>query len=309
MITAALLSIAVAYQEPVQLLRVFKLGEKSSYAVRSQLQVETKSIQMTEFIPFDIGLEYDFTTEVTKMKADGIAEIRYKRPTMTQVDGETFDRGERRRIDKVNLDSLMTISPINEILSSKDQGKKETGKWLRRSGAATQDILGSFTQEIYRLSLFIGSVDSSLDFNPKLPFDAVKPGDTWKRTAGFSPQQVKGAEGKSAVQRLDYTYEYKGVLEEGGKKFHRVTAVLSLDTDAGAYINQLLRRPASETGLKEAKLQLKAMIEFDLDLTTCKTLKAVANSEGSVAISVTSVPQGPVIEERLKGRTTLTPKR
>lgn len=308
MITAALLTVAFAAQEPVQLQRVFAVGEKSSYAVRSLLQVQTKSIQMTEFIPFDIGLEYDFTTEVTKMKADGIAELRYKRPTITQVDGETFDRPERRRVEKINLDSVLTVSPINEILSSKDQAKKD-GKWMLPTGGVRQDILGSFTQEIYRLALFVGSIDSSLDFNPKLPFDPVKPGDTWKRTAGFSPQQVKGAEGKSAVQRLDYTYEYKGIADSGGKKVHRVTAALALDTDAGAYINQLLRRPASETGLKEAKLQLRATIDYDLDLATCKTLKAVANSEGSVAISVTSVPQGPVIEERLKGTTTLVPKK
>ncbi|MBV6459590.1 MAG: hypothetical protein HONBIEJF_02739 [Fimbriimonadaceae bacterium] len=308
MITAALLTFTVAVQEPVQLQRVFSLGEKSSYAVRSTLQVQTKSFQMTEFIPFDIGLEYDFSTEVTKMKADGIAELRYKRPTMTQVDGETFDRPERRHVEKVNLDSLMTVSPINEILSSKDQTKKD-GKWMTVSGPPRQDILGSFTQEIYRLALFVGSIDSSLDFNPKLPFEPVKPGDTWKRTAGFSPQQVKGTEGKSAVQRLDYTYEYKGTMEAAGRKIHRVSATLALDTDAGAYINQLLRRPASETGLKEAKLQLRATIDYDLDLKTCKTLKAVANSEGSVAISVTSVPQGPVVEERLKGTTTLTPKK
>jgi len=308
MITAALLTLAIAPQDPVQLQRVFSVGEKSSYAVRSLLQVQTKSIQLTEFIPFDIGLEYDFTTEVTKLKADGIAEMRYKRPTITQVDGETFDRPERRKVEKVNLDSLLTVSPINEILSSKDQGKK-TGKWMLPGRTALQNILTSFTQEIYRLSLFIGSIDSSLDFNPKLPFDPVKPGDTWKRTAGFSPQQVKGTEGKSAVQRLDYTYEYKGAMESNGQKFHRVTATLALDTDAGAYINQLLRKPASETGLKEAKLQLRATIEFDLDIRTCKTVKAVATSEGSVAISIIDVPQGPVLEERLKGTTTLSPKK
>jgi hypothetical protein len=147
-----------------------------------------------------------------------------------------------------------------------------------------------------------------LDFNPKLPFDEVSKGDTWKRTAGFSPQQVRGNEGKSAVQRLDYTYTYLGVVESEGRKVHRVVSTMGLDTDAGAYINQLLRRTAEETGLKEARLKLTASITYDLDLSTCKTLKATAESSGEVLIFVTAVPDKPVVHEKFKGRTTMSPK-
>ncbi|MFZ4508775.1 MAG: hypothetical protein ACOYON_13865, partial [Fimbriimonas sp.] len=50
---------------PVPISRVFALGEKNTYAVRSALQVEASSKELKTAIPEDLGLQYNFTTEVT----------------------------------------------------------------------------------------------------------------------------------------------------------------------------------------------------------------------------------------------------
>jgi len=102
---------------------------------------------------------------------------------MTEVLGETHDAPAKTRVEKVNMNLLLTLSPINEILNSKDDNVKKQGRDTVQPtfavAATRQDIsLEAFTGELHRLALFLGSLDSSLDFSPKLPYDAVKPGDT-----------------------------------------------------------------------------------------------------------------------------------
>jgi len=255
-------------------------------------------------------MSYKFTTEVKAMKADGICELEYSRPTMTLVEGETAVRPPKTTVDKVNLKYLLTVSPINEILSVKDlQPSKppKTTSGFRNANRTPltflQPAIGQFIGEVYRLALFVGGIDGSLDFNPKLPYDAVKVGDSWKRTVGYQPQKL-GAGDKSAVQRLDYVYTYRGLVDVEGKQFQRVTAHLILDTDVGEYVNQIYGK--ERTGLKAIKLKLKATVAFDLDTKTFKTIRAIAESEGSISIEVVQLPNEPAQEERLKGRTTMT---
>ncbi|MBX7132517.1 MAG: hypothetical protein K1X67_07555, partial [Fimbriimonadaceae bacterium] len=176
------------------------------------------------------------------------------------------------------------------------------------TAAAAAVQLNQYQQEIFRLALCVGNFDTSLDLSPKLPFEEVKVGETWKKTASYAPQVIKG-KGKSAVQRLDYTYTYEGIVDsESGKKVHRVKAVLKLDTDVAPFINGLLDMKPEESGLKGMTLKLDQTILWDLDLKTRKTLLAVAESKGESNVVLTQNPNEPYQEIRLKGRTVMTPK-
>lgn len=330
-----------AAAEPILLNREFIQGERNVYEVRSRLESDVKDIRTRTFIPRDVDLNYNFTVEVQSLKTDGIAQILYTRPTMTEIEGETGESAPKEWVMWTNWKMQMDLSPINEILATKDvrtdKEKKADEERQKReakkreeasrppegdpsepppsifammpnsaspSPAPQANMIGSFTSEIQRLALFVGSLDSALDLSPKLHVDPVKVGDTWKRTVGYSPQRL-GSSGRSAVQRLDYTFEYKGVVDSSAGKVHRVEARLNLDTDAAPFVNQMMRTRPEESGLKSVKLQLKATIQFDLDLKTKRTVYAEARSEGMTAIEITQFPGNPIQEQRLKGRSVM----
>lgn len=292
--------------------RVFRAGDVFSYSAQSQLLVEQRQIGLNTFVPQELFLKYGFTARIIALKPEGICQMRYDRPTITQIDGETFASAPRTTVEKVNMKLMLEVSPINEILSIQDLTKtlpkKKPVKLLFSSGGASAQeqypFIGQFIGELYRLALFVGSLDSSLDFNPRMPLDPVKPGDTWKRTVGYSPQKLAGEE-KVTPQRLDYTYEYKGRVQSGGRSVERVEATLKLDTDLAQFVNPLLGEHAEEVGLKSVPMKMDAKILFDLDPKTFDTLKAVATSQGSLSISIKQETE-PIMEQRLKGETVLT---
>lgn len=309
----AILALLPVHQEAVDLSRVFREGEKAQVEINSHLFTETRQYGLNTFMPDDLDMLYKFTTEVKKMKADGICEMHYLRPTFTRILGETADRPPKTIVDKEKVELLLTISPINEILDYKDLSPKKSEKdkgggffaSLLVAPAQSLDI-SQYIGQVYRLALFIGNLESGMDFSPKLPLDPVKPGDTWKRTVGYSPQAV-GKDQKSVNQRLDYIYSYKGIVDIDGKKFHRVVGSLELDSDLVKFINEMVgENAARQMGLRGIRLKLKANIDYDLDLETRRTVRAEAVSDGSIKIEVTQVPNEPVQEVRLKGRTTYT---
>jgi hypothetical protein len=300
---------------PVSLLRVSKANEKLAYQVDSHLMEEIRGMGLDTWLPQDLEVKYGFTTQVTEVKPEGVVVMHYLRPLMTEVHGETADAGPREDNFKVNLNMILTISPINEIVSERTltdkKGPKSSGDNTNSSYATepltAQDQIGGmlqqFIQEIQLLALNTGSLDSALDFSPKLPFDDVKPGDTWKFTVGYSPQMLKGSKDKSAVQRLDYTYTYIGVVDTGKRKVYRVTADLNLNTDLAPFVHQATGINASVTGIKSINLNLKTHIDFDLDMQTRQTLHAASVSEGGFNIVATNRPDTPVEEQRLHGKT------
>jgi len=314
-VIAAALSMGAGHQgDTVVLSRVFKPGEKLEYEVKSSINAQHRQRGIETWIPDDFDLNYKFTTEVKTMKADGVVDLIYLRPTTTTIDGETFDSPPKTTVDKTKQWFLLTVSPANEILAEKDltppkKDKKGDGgdKSLRLTGkaGARQGIpfIGQFIGEVHRLALFAGGFDSGLDFAPRLSFDKLKVGDTWKRTVGYSPQKLKGKDGKTVVQRLDYLYTYKGIVDSNGKKVYRVTVDCSLDSNLADFVNQTFDAKPEDTGLKSIPLQLKATINFDLDLATKKTLLAQASSEGGFKVIVTDYPNDPVEEETFKGHT------
>jgi hypothetical protein len=305
-----------AQDAPVSLGRVFAKNEKLAYDVKSSLHSEHKMRGLDTWIPEDLDLNYGFTTVVEAMKADGIAVVRYQRPIMHEIEGETFNAPPQDHVIKSNLDLRLTVSPINEILEMKDLAPKtpkpeaESGSELLRFAGgrrqkSTTGILGQFVSEMYRLSLFAGSFESSLDFAPKTPVDPVKVGETWKHTVGYQPQALKGKGNKQAVQRLDYTFTYKGIVESEGKKVYRVEGSLDLKTDLGDFVNQLVGMKPEDTGLKKVPLHMKSTIEFDLDMKTRTTILAQAVTECGFGLYVTAYPDEAVQEDKVKAHTTM----
>ncbi len=296
---------------PVALARTFKKGERLTYRVDSNLAVQRRFRGLQTWMPEDLDLSYGFTTEVTAMKTDGIAQIRYKRPTFTVIEGETHNAPPKRKVEKVNYDMLITVSPLNEIIDMKDLGKKKSARETRpllrslsRGGqsAVLRGPLAGFISDIYRLALFVGSFDSALDFSPKLSLDEVKVGDTWKRTAGYQPQKVKG---KHAVQRLDYTYTYKGRMKSGKTTVERIQATLALDANLADFVHEAYDVKPQETGLKGIPVNLKATIDFDLDPKTKRTLRATARAKGGFQVVITELPDEPIEEQTFEGTTIL----
>ncbi|HAY13785.1 MAG TPA: hypothetical protein PLB31_04215 [Fimbriimonadaceae bacterium] len=291
----------------VDISRVFKAGETSKYAVRSRLQMETRQLGQTVFLPSSVRIDYDFTLNVKQMLDEGFAVHIYRRPTMTITDGETASSPPRKNVEQTNINYEMTLSPANEMTNA----KALVARWAAASSPAApapQDLMsvvGQFTGELQRLALFTGSLDSGMDLSPKLPYDEVRVGDTWKRTVGYSPQRIANSD-KAAVQRLDYTFTYKGVMEANGQKFHRVQATMSLDSNAAEFVNQSMGMTPGQSGLEAINLKLDATIDFDLDLNTRKTLRALAVSKGGYDVRISQVPGQPVLEQKLSGRSQLS---
>jgi hypothetical protein len=318
LITFSLLAAALALPplpspaDAVDLGRVFTKGEKLTYQVRSLLNAESRAGELRTWIPEDLNMDYDFTMEVQDVKTEGISSVHYQRPKMTITEGETFDQTPKAKVEKVNFDLMMTISPINEILDFKDiakkppEGSKKKGVFGPNPKQASQDaFIGQFITEIYRLALFTGSFDSSLDISPRLQGTSVKPGDTWQKTVGYSPQKTKSTK-KNIVQRLDYQYKYVGPITQNGKTFQRVEADLNLNTDLSEFINDTFDVQSDETGLKKLPLHIKAHIIWSLDPVTHHPVYAEATSEGGYEVYPAQGPEDvPYFETRMKGRTTL----
>ncbi len=312
--------------KPLELSRKFTAGEKLSYYARAQFVDEQRQGIVQTFIPQDEEINYRYTMLVQKVKADGIAEILYQRPTMTFVMGDTAESASKSEVEKLDYKYLLDVSPVNEVVSEKDlnpKKAKEKPKSKDRDGLFSQSLknkvlrqgtqadgvayglLLSFVGEIQRLAFFVGPLDSGLDIAPKFPFDEVSVGSTWKKTVGYSPQKLKGQGDKQAVQRIDYTYTYMGVMKnKDGKDIQRIQAIAKLDTDLIEYARQLVGGSASSSMFKSVPLKFDAKIDFDLDMTTLHMVKASAESSGSFGIAVKGAEQ-PLLEDRFKGRTSV----
>ena len=302
----------------IELGRKFVAGEQLIYLTKAEITDEQRSGDLQTFIPHDESYAYRHTLDVQKVKADGIAEVMYLRPSMSITMGDTAESAAKTTNEKLDWKIQMDISPVNEVLSVKDltpkkpdAPKKNDGvKWLRKHGVQGSQadgtavgLLFAFVDEVQRLAFFIGGFDTSLDISPRMPFEEVKLGDTWQRTVSATPQKLKGQGDKMGVQRLDYTYTYKGLTKSTeGKDVHRIEAVVKLDTDMAEFARQLTGTSKAGTVLKTVPLKFEAKVKYDLDVKTMHLLKAAAESSGSFAIEVKGAPQ-PLLEDRFRGRT------
>lgn len=266
-------------QPTVTLLRTFAAGERAQYGVEGHMQAQARDKFMDKALPADETMSYKFTTEVLQTLPDGSAKIHYKRPTITETLGETYDSGPVTRVKKADMDFLFTISPTNEVIEEK-RGKTNA-HWIRpqegqQEQSGLEDFMDYFMPDFYQLCGFTGSFDWALDIAPKLPLTPVKVGDTWSRTVGYQPQQKSGKK-ETVIQRVDTTYTYKGTVKEGAKTFVRVTANLKLGGDISAWANKITDGAA---GLQRMDVKLDANVDFDLDPKTLRTIRATASSEG-----------------------------
>ena len=319
---AVLLHSGPVQTKPIELSRKFTAGEKLNYYARAQFTDEERGGNLQTFIPTNEEINYHYTMMVQKVKADGVAEVLYQRPTMSIVEGDTAESSAKTMVEKLDIKYLLDISPINKIVSEKDlnprkaKDKENDGfakpvriLSLLKQGTQTDGVayglLLNFVGEIQRLAFFVGPVDSGLDIAPKFSFDEVSVGSTWKETVGYSPQKLKGQGEKQAVQRIDYTYTYQGVMKnKDGKDVHRVQAIAKLDTDLIDYARQLVGGQSSSSMFKSVPLKFDAKIDFDLEMNTYHMLKASAESSGSFSLVIKGVSQ-PYIEDRFKGRTSV----
>ena len=314
MLTALAVATVLVGQDPVELYRQWQPSETLVYEVRTSLSIETRHFNTSIYIPEDLEHLYKFTLVVGDVTSEGFAEVDYTRPTIDVTEGETVESPPVTTVEELNEHFKLTMSPVNAITGLKDltpkkdddDGNGRITTLLNLGGRLSrnlQDPIDGFINDLYRLALFIGSTDTAIDFGPRLPLFEIEPGEEWQVTASYQPKSLKGEKGKMAPQRLDYTYTYQGVQESDGKKVHRVTADLELDTDIAPYINDLMGMTAAESGLRGLQLKLKAHIDFDLDYETKHTIGAMARSQGEMTIEITEIPTVPLLERKLRGRT------
>lgn len=315
MISTLVASALIGSQQPLELYRSFEKGKTYSYAVRTYLQSETRGGNVNTFIPSGTDINYDFTYKVLDVKSSGIAHVLYQRPNITEISGETADRGPVETKVPLNWKMELDLSPVNAVTGMKDlsQDKRNLGvpvptqTLYAMSPVARQDFIGNLVGELQRLALFIGSLDSALDFSPKLPLGEVEVGETWRHTMSYQPMEIKGSGGKFEVQRLDMDLTYKGKTQFEGKTAEYIQGIMKLDSDAAKYINQSMNASANETGLAKLPLQLETTVDFYLDPKGLHTLKATAKTTGGWSIYLTGVPKA-VQEERIKGKANITLK-
>lgn len=305
--------LGVAQPPTVDLSRLFKKGQTFNYQVRTRMMIEQRGGELNTFIPEDVDLNYDFSKVVEDVKPSGFASIIYRRPTMTIIEGETADSPPKTVVERVNINYRLDLSPINEIgavrnLNPPSQaaggGSSRLMSAAPLASASQVDIIGQFAGELQRLALFVGSFDSALDFNPKLPFEEARVGETWKRTVSYQPQVMSGTRNQMAMQRLDMTYKYEGLVQSEGKEVHRISATVKLDSDAGTFLNQMMGMSPEQSGLNRIPLKLDTQIEFDLDKDTRHTIRAVARTNSSWSVMLSGMTR-PAVEQRITGRATM----
>lgn len=297
-LTSLLLATTLQGQDaPVTLERKFKKGETRKYQVRSHLLLETTETGQPVALPEEVSFEYDFTTKVTDVQESGFATVEYRRPALVQIDGETYDKPPRSHTLVSNEKMALTISPINEIGDVKELKAVRGGVGNPLSFQSLP-----FSTQLYQMAVMIGGPDSSIDFNPKLPFEPVSPGATWKKTVNYTPQNLKGDKtGKQAVQRVDMTYTYVG-RQQG---YIRVRGSLNLDTDATRFVADSMGLAVGQSPVKSLQVQLKVNVDFDLDPNDLHTVKASAKSNGMYRLQVQRGEQILEVNQKITGTNTL----
>ena len=107
MIISSVLALGLLRADTANLGRVFKAGEKQEYAIAAHLLIEARDIGLLTWVPEELDINYKFNTEVKESKADGIVDMVYLRPTMTQIEGETADSPPKSKVEKTDRKSVV----------------------------------------------------------------------------------------------------------------------------------------------------------------------------------------------------------
>lgn len=312
LITATALA-APAQDAQIDLQRIFTAGAKSTYAFTSRVQFEHRQVPLETFIPDTETYTYTINALVEKIKPDGVADVRMKRPNISVKTGETFEHPPQTIVLIKDLNHLVTLSRKNQVLDFEDftpkpkdgGGGGTLNSLIERGGASQLDIMGWMNQ-LRQLAAFVNFFDNG----PILPSGAVSVGDTWKETVGYSPITVKaGADkGKNMNSRIDYEMTYKGKAMRNGKNFYHIEGRILQDSDAAPYLADMMGVKPESSPFKAVLLKMDAKVDYYLDLKTLDPVEILATSNGSIDVEVTAYTGGPVYQERFKSRASLVRK-
>lgn len=312
LILVAAAAISPLPQGKVDLQRVFKDGAKATYEFNSRIQVDFRMAPLETFIPETDGFTYTFTTSVEKVKPDGVADIRFKRPKIVLKMGEKFDSAPKDEVLLKDQNVLYTLSHRNQVLAVKDETPKPPpkkdggGMFWRANFGASQDIIIAWISQLRQIAAFV----NFFDLGPILPNHPVAVGDTWKETVGYAPVTVaSGADkGKNINARIDYVYTFMGKTDLNGKQVYHIVGKVDQDTDAAPYIADILGVKMDRAPFKEIKLKINGSVNYYLDTANLQPLEIRATSDGEVDVIVPDYPSGPVYEEKFKSRASLIKK-
>ena len=315
LITAVAL-VAPVQDAPVDLVRTFKAGSKATYVFTSRMQFEYRQVPLETFIPEIATYSSTINTTVEKMKPDGVADLRVKRPDISVKTGETFDAPPRTIVLIKDMNQLITMSKKNQVLDFEDFTPKPKppaggggGGLMATMGIGVQpvqDPIVAWMEQLRQLAAFV----NFFDMGPILPNGPVAVGETWKETVGYAPITVsEGADkGKNINARIDYEMTYMGKATRNGKNFHHIVGKLAQDTDAAPYLADMMGVKPEASIFKQVKLVINGKVDYYLDLTTLDPVEIQATSNGSIDVEVTSFSGGPVYQERFKSRASLVRK-
>ena len=306
--TAAI--VAPVQDAQVDLVRTYKAGAKATYVFTSRIQFEHRQVPLETFIPETATYNSTINTVVEKLKPDGVADVRVKRPDISVTTGETFESAPQKFVLIKDINQVLTLSRKNQVLDFEDYTPKPKTKdgGLKATvalGAPQIDIMGWMGQ-LRQLAAYVNFFDNG----PILPDGPVSVGETWKDTVGYAPITVsEGADkGKSMNSRIDYVMTYRGKATRNGKSFHHIEGKIAQDTDAAPYLAQLMGVKPEASTFKQVKLKLDGKVDYYLDLGTLDPVEIIATSNGSIDVEVTTYTGGPVYQERFKSRASLVRK-
>jgi hypothetical protein len=300
---------------PIDLVRTFKAGAKATYVFTSRMQFEHREVPLETFIPETATYSSTINTTVEKMKPDGVADLRVKRPNIAVKTGETFDAPPKTIVLIKDINQLITLSKKNQMLDFEDFTPKPKppagggGQLLATIGVVAgvpQDPIVAWMEQLRQLAAFV----NFFDLGPVLPNGPVSVGDTWKETVGYVPVTVaEGADkGKNINARIDYEMTYMGKATRNGKTFEHITGKLAQNTDAAPYLADLMGVKPEASIFKQVKLVLNGKVDYYLDPATLDPVEILAASDGSIDVEVTTYTAGPVYQERFKSRASLVRK-
>lgn len=315
MLLALLTATALVQDAPTDLVRTFKAGDKSTYVFNSRVQFEYRQVPLETFIPESATYMYTINAAVEKLKPEGVADVRMKRPNISVRTGETFDKPPQTIVLIKDVNHLITLSRKNQILDFEDFTPKPKEKdggggggtlhSLAASGGAQLDIMG-WMDQLRQLAAFVNFFDNG----PILPSGPVVVGDTWKETVGYAPITVQaGADkGKNINSRIDYEMTYRGKAVRNGKSFYHIEGKMAQDTDAAPYLADLMGVKPEASPISSVKLKIDGKVDYYLDLDTLEPVEILATSSGLIDVEVTTYTGGPVYQERFKSRASLVRK-
>ena len=322
MLTPLVAAISLAATQKVlavTLERKFSKGSTYSYTVKSHMLTETSQTGGVSGIPQEVDYVYKFAAKIVDVQKSGFASIDYTRPNITEIQGETFERGPVTRVIPLDMHLTMQLSPINEVTDVKELSKKADSKpkgklkkagqlmAITRLGAGVARQNLPFLTDLQRTALFIGSPVDGLDFSPKLPIEPVKIGGTWKRTVSYQPQDLAGNKhGKQAVQRVDMVYTYLGPKFVGDREIQSVHAEINLDTDATQFVADSLEMTKAESPVKSMLVKLKSDFDFQLDAVDFHTLGITGRTTGAYTVQFITGNQLIDFTQKLTGKTSVT---